>query len=390
MDAWQQMQDSLDELKRDGLLRHPQAIGSPCGRRVDVGDRQVVCMCSNDYLSLANHPAVKSAAIEAIERWGVGTGSSRLVCGTTVIHVELERRLAEFKHTEAALVTPSGWTANRVAICAMAGKGDLVFCDKLNHASIIDAARACGARVRTYSHCDPQRLGKLLDRHRSSGKRCLIVTDSLFSMDGDIAPLHELVDLKNRYEAQLLIDEAHAMGIFGAGGRGIAELLGVEDDIDAYVGTLSKAIGASGGFVAGRRVLIDTIFNGGRAYIYTTAPPAGLCAAAIASLDIIDGDSQRREELLAMSEGLRECLVDMQMDICGSQSQIIPIVIGSADEAVRVSRSLFSSGYFVVAIRPPTVKRGTSRLRVSLCSGHCLEDVEGLLEALARAIRGVR
>ncbi|MHC4982727.1 MAG: 8-amino-7-oxononanoate synthase [Planctomycetota bacterium] len=364
------MKAALDELAAADLLRRPLRVESPCGPRVTLGGRRVVCLCSNDYLGLANDPAVTAAAASALERWGVGAGASRLVCGTMTPHVELERRLADFKGTEAALVTSTGWMANDVAVRALAGRGDLIFCDKLNHASIIDAARSSGARLRTYPHRDIERLGELLARHRNDGRRCLIVTDSLFSMDGDFAPLRELVEVKDSFDAQLLIDEAHATGVIGDRGRGVAEMLGVEDRIDAVVGTLSKAIGALGGFVAGRRVLIDTIRNTGRAFIYTTALPPAICAAAAAAIDIIEAQPQRRRKLLDMAAELRGRLHAAGLQTGDSQSQVLPVILGQAGRTLRVSRQLLEVGFLAPAIRPPTVPRGTSRLRVSISSGH--------------------
>lgn len=376
------MREELEALAAADLLRTPAVLDSPVGATVRLGGRDVVCLCSNDYLGLAGDAIIKAAAVNAVRVWGVGAGASRLVSGTMTPHVQLETALAEFKGVEAALVTSSGWAANHVAVAALAGKGDLVLCDKLDHASILDAAGACGAVVRTYAHRDVARLVRLLERLRGRYRRCLIVTDSLFSMDGDLAPLVELADAKDRYDAQLLIDEAHATGVLGERGRGLAELLGVEDRIDAVVGTLSKALGAMGGFVGGPRVLIETIRNRGRAYIYTTAPPPAICAAALTAVGVVRDYPQRRARLLKLAAALRETLRAAGMDTLDSQSQIIPIVIGDAGRAVAVSRSLLEAGFFVPAIRPPTVPPGTSRLRVSLCSQHRQADLARLVETL--------
>ena len=384
MDIWQQMRQFLEDRQAQGLLRAPAVVDSPCGPKIVVDGREVVCLGSNDYLSLSSDPAVRAAAIEAVQQWGVGAGASRLVSGTTRLHVELEDRLAEFKRTEAAIVTSTGWMANQVAVAALAGKGDLILCDKLSHASILDGARGVSADVRTFAHCRTRRLKTLLDRLRGRYRRCLIVTDSLFSMDGDLAPLAEWVELKKAYDAQLLIDEAHATGVLGRGGRGAAELLGVENDVDAVVGTLSKAVGVLGGFVAAPRVLIETIRNAGRAFIYTTAPPPALCAAAVAALDIIRREPQRRERLLDLAECLRADLHAAGFDTGDSVSQIIPIVLGEADRALRVSGELLDAGFFLPAIRPPTVPRGSSRLRISLCCRHERSDLARLVSVLRR------
>ena len=382
MDIWRDMQESLDELAATDLLRCPAVVESPCAPSVKVAGREVVCLCSNDYLDLASDPAITGAAIAAVRQWGFGAGASRLVCGTTLLHEQLERRLADFKRAGAAIVTSTGWMANHAAIAAFVGKGDLIFSDELNHASIIDAARTCGARLRTYRHCDTSRLEQLLDRHRRSHRRCLIVTDSLFSMDGDLAPLVELVSLKRRFDALLLVDEAHATGVLGDGGRGAAEVLGVEDDVDATVGTLSKSIGCLGGFITGPRVLIESIRNTAQAFIYTTALPAAICAAAMAAIDIIRDQPERRQRLLELADNLRSRLGEAGFATGDSTSQIIPILVGSPRDALEVARCLLQRGFFVPAIRPPTVPRGASRLRVSLSAGHTADKILGLVDSL--------
>lgn len=393
MSIWQDMQNDLDELAAADLLRDPAVMESPCAPRVMVGGRKIVCLCSNDYLGLADDPAVKAAAMAAIEKFGVGSGASRLISGSSALHVDLERALARFKGAQAALVTATGWMANHVALHAFAKAGDLILCDKLNHASILDAALSSGARVRTYGHCDTARLEMLLTRHRKEHRRCLIVTDSLFSMDGDVAPLREIAQLKARFDAQLLIDEAHATGVLGMGGRGAAELLGVEEQVDAVVGTLSKALGAMGGFVAGPAVLIETIRNTGRPYIYTTALPPAICAAAIESLRIVQTEPARRDRLRDLAVHLHKLLHAAGL-ACGADqngddlvTQIQPILLGEAGRALRVSRQLLAEGFLVPAIRPPTVPRGTSRLRVSLSAAHDIADLERFVAALAKLVQ---
>ncbi|HDZ22655.1 hypothetical protein LCGC14_0335520 [marine sediment metagenome] len=382
MSDWEHLKTVLNDLKAGDLLRTPAVLDSPVGARVVVGGREVVCLCSNDYLGLAADEAVKAAAIEAINTWGVGAGASRLVSGTLQVHQQLEQRLAAFKGAQAAVVTSTGWMANHVAICALAGAGDLILCDKLDHASILDAARQSRAAVRTYAHGDRGRLRRLLERHRADYRECLIVTDSLFSMDGDLAPLEELVELKNRFDAKLMIDEAHATGVFGQTGRGVAEHLGVDEHIDVTVGTLSKALGAMGGFVAGPEVVIDVIRNTGRAYMYTTALPPAMCAAVLAGLDIVRDQPQRRQKLLAMAAELRDRLGAGGLSTLSSASQIIPVVIGGAAEAVAVSGRLLSEGFLIPAIRPPSVPPGASRLRISLCANHDPQDLARLADVL--------
>ena len=385
MSTWQDMSDALAALAEAELLRRPVVIESPVGPRVMLAGREVVCLCSNDYLSLAADPAVRQAVAQAVATWGVGAGASRLISGTTALHAELERALALFKGTTAAIVTTTGWMANHAALSAVAGKGDLILCDKLNHASILDAATAGGATMRAFGHRDTGRLTQLLDRLRSRYRRCVIATDSLFSMDGDIAPLAELVELKCRYDALLMIDEAHATGVLGENGRGAAELAGVEGQIDVTVGTLSKALGSLGGFVSGRQELIDTITNTARAYIYTTALPPALCAAACEALRIVQTQPHRRTRLLELAGGLRRRLKQAGFDTGDSVSQIIPIAIGPAAQAMRISRQLLEEGFLVPAIRPPTVPRGSSRLRVSLCATHEPADLERFVAALSEA-----
>ena len=386
MAHWDDLSAVLDELAAAGLRRDPVTLASPVGPRVTVDGREVVCLCSNDYLALAADDAVRAAAVVAIERWGVGAGASRLVCGTTELHPQLEDALADFKGAEDAVVTSTGWMANHAALTALAGDGDLVLCDKLDHASILDAARTCGAVCRTYAHGDVDRLTQLLQRLRGKHQRCVIVTDSLFSMDGDLAPLPALVDIKQRFDARLIVDEAHATGVLGVGGRGAAELLGVEADVDLTVGTLSKALGSMGGFIAGPAVAMDVIRNTARPYIYTTALPPAMCAAALAALQIVTDEPERRQRLLAMAAELRRLLTGAGLDTLRSDSQIIPIVIGDAARAVDVARGLFEAGFFVPAIRPPTVAPGTSRLRVSLSAGHEDGDVAGFAEAVAALV----
>lgn len=389
--VWAQMQRALDDLAQAGLAREEKVVESLDGVHAVIAGQKVLCFCSNDYLGLSGERAVRDAAIAAIEKWGVGAGSSRLVGGTSLLHAQLERRLAEFKRTPSAIVAVTGWMANQMAIHALAGAGDLILCDKLNHASIIDACLSSGARLRTYRHGDAGHLESLLVRHRAQHRRCLIVTDSLFSMDGDLAPLAAIAQLKARHAAQLLIDEAHATGVLGAAGRGAAELLGVEEHVDATVGTLSKAIGGLGGFVAGPAVLIETIRNTARPYIFTTALPPALCAAAMASLDIIEAQPQRREHLLAMAQHLRLRLAKMGLATSASAvpsaspsvSQIVPVMLGDSHRALEVNRRLLDRGFLVPAIRPPTVPKGASRLRISLSSLHQTADVDALADALA-------
>ena len=380
----------LQTLEEKGLRRRPAELGSPAGARVIVDGKSIVSLCSNDYLGLANHPEIINAAKKAADEWGMGSGASRLVCGTMNPHRSLERAIAEFKGEEDAVLASTGWMANHAAICSLVGKGDLVLCDKLNHASILDATRVSGARMKRYTHCDMESLEKILLRHRPDNKRCLIVTDSLFSMDGDIAPLQKIVELKKKYDAVLMIDEAHGTGVFGQRGRGVAEYLAVEDSIDVVVGTLSKAIGCLGGYITGSMVLCEYLRNTARPYIYTTALPPMICAAAEKSLEIIQRSSDNRQKLLERACALREELVARGYDIQNSSSQIIPIIIGGAEDAVAVAGKLLEYGYLVPAIRPPTVPPNTSRLRVSLSVEHTEEEISGLIDAIDKTVASLK
>jgi 8-amino-7-oxononanoate synthase len=388
VEIWDDMRALLASLEAEDLLRRPPVLEAADGPRLRVAGREVVSFASNDYLGLAGDPAVRAAAIEAIRRWGVGAGGSRLMAGTTAEHVQLERRLAEFEQVEAVVVASTGWMANQLAVAALAGAGDLICGDKLNHASLIDAARASGAVLRTYRHADLQRLRDLLDRYRSRHRRCLIVTDGVFSMDGDLAPLEALVGLKGEYDAQLLVDEAHATGVLGPGGRGAAALAGVSEHIDATVGTLSKALGSLGGFVAVPAVLAETIRNTGRPYLFTTALPPAVCAAACEALRIVHDEPQRREKLLGLAHRLRRRLDAGGASVADWPTPIVPVIVGTAAKALEVSQALLAEGLLVPAIRPPTVPRGTSRLRISLSSAHEEADVDRLAAAILARLGG--
>ncbi|HOB73872.1 MAG TPA: 8-amino-7-oxononanoate synthase [Phycisphaerae bacterium] len=374
--------DQLLELSAKGLRRTLRTIESTQDAYVTMNGRRLCCMCSNNYLGLASHPEVIAAVKSAVERWGWGAGASRLVSGHMGPHAELEARLAAFENTPAALVCSTGYQANLAAIRGLAGPDDILLLDKLNHASIIDAARGSGAVLRVFPHRDYAKLERLLDR--SAGyRRRIIITDSIFSMDGDFADLPRLADLKRRYDALLIVDEAHATGIFGRQGRGVAELMQVEEAIDVTVGTLSKALGGIGGFIAASTEIIDLLVNVAGPFIYTTALPPAACAAALAALDLIEREPQRREKLLSLANRLRAELGDrLGFDLGGSTSQIVPIIVGEAEAAVQLSRRLEEGGFLIPAIRPPTVPRGRSRLRISLSAGHDPADVDRLVALL--------
>ncbi|MDD5557904.1 MAG: 8-amino-7-oxononanoate synthase [bacterium] len=372
----------LDEIRARGLHRSLRVVERRDGPRLVIGGRALLSFCSNDYLGLADHPATSAAAREAVERFGWGSGASRLVSGTMRPHAALEEALASFKGTEAAVLFPTGYMTNLGVIAALAGPGDEVIADRLDHASIIDGCRLSGARLRVYPHGDVERLERVLAAARGARRR-LIVTDTLFSMDGDLAPLREIVALARRHGAWVMADEAHATGVLGAAGRGGAELLGVEDGIDVSMGTLSKALGGSGGFVAGSAVLADYLRNRARPLIYTTAPPPASCAAALAAIGIVRREPGTRAALLGMADRLRRALGAIGLDTMGSGFQIVPVRTGDAGAAVRASAELLRRGILVPAIRPPTVPRGESRLRISVTAAHTDADVDLLAGALA-------
>jgi 8-amino-7-oxononanoate synthase len=363
---------ALAGLRDAGLYRQLRTIGSAQGPRVLVAGREFLNFSSNDYLSLANDPVLKRAATAAVKRWGVGAGASRLVSGNLAPYDELERKLAAFKAKEAALVFGSGYAANVGTITALVGEGDVVILDKLDHASIIDGARQSGATIRVYPH---RNLKKLEDILRAvTGKRILLITETVFSMDGDLAPLAEIVALKEKYGAWLMIDEAHATGVFGQNRRGLAEQAGVEGQVDITLGTLSKAFGCAGGYVAGSRVLIDFLKNRARSLIYSTALPPSVCAAATAAVDLVAGE-EGQQRCARLWENVRRL---------GASSPIHPVIVGDEAAAVEVSERLYEQGIFVPAIRYPTVPKGKARLRVTVTAGHSVEDVHRLHAVLNR------
>lgn len=372
--------DELGDLQNRSLLREYKAIeGAQCPY-VHINGKSYLSFCSNNYLGLANHPKIKQAAIEAIHRYGWGAGASRLVSGTMTLHQELEKKIAEFKGTEAALLFPTGYMANLGALCALISKGDIVIGDKLNHASIIDGCRLSGAMFRIYPHKDVSQLESLLQR--SSGyRRKLVVTDSVFSMDGDTAPLAEIAGIIKKYDAILMVDDAHATGVFGKQGKGLIEHYGLEGKIDIVMGSFSKAIGGVGGFIAGSKPLVDFLKNKARSFIYTTALPPAVCAASLAGLTLIQEDASLIGSLWRNIAFLKTRLLRITKTI-SVESPIVPLIVGSAEDAVNAASKLYENGILIPAIRPPTVPPGTSRLRISLMATHSERDINRLIEIL--------
>lgn len=396
----------LDELRDRGLLRRLRSANSPQGPRLVVHGHAVVNFSSNDYLGLANDLLLREAAVRAVERYGVGAGASRLVCGNLAPYGELEASLAAFKGKQAAVVFGSGYAANVGTICALVGKGDTIILDKLDHASIVDGARQSGATIRVYPHGDLNKLEKLLKQSRTGHSvRTLIITETVFSMDGEIVPLREIVELKDRYGAWLMLDEAHATGLYGARRRGVAEALGVEERVEVTVGTLSKALGCVGGFVCGSRPLVELLVNRARSLIYSTALPPAMVAAASAAVEFVTSRAgearcaklwRRADELsggLGRNSGTGTPPIHSsrtgRRGGCSrsSGSAIIPLVLGDAALAVECSRQLFERGFFAPAIRFPTVARGAARLRLSVTAAHTNSQIRALLEALREVSR---
>lgn len=373
----------LARLEEQGLRRRLAVRGGPQSAHVLLDGRELLNFGSNDYLGLAGDRRLAAATAAALNEEGFGSGASPLITGRSALHAHLEERLAEFEGTEAALLFNSGFAANMGTVAALAGPGDAVFADAKNHASLWDGCRLSRADVRVYPHADWQALDDLLSK-AARYRRRLIVTDSLFSMDGDLAPLAELAELARHYDAMLMIDEAHATGVFGTRGRGVAEHLGVEDGVDVRVGTLSKALGCAGGFVAGSRALVEWLVNRARSYVFSTAAPACIAAAAIAALDVVRDEPQRRAGLLAQADSLRRALAAQGWNVGRSASQIIPLNVGEPARAMAMTASLRECGLLVPAIRPPTVPEGESCLRISLTCNHTPEMIATLSAALSR------
>jgi len=379
----------LCQLEQQHLLRRLRTIESASEAEVTLEGRPVILMASNNYLGLATHPALKRAAIQATERFGVGAGAARLVSGTLPPHEELETTLAKFKGTEAALAFGSGYLANLGVIPALIGAGGLIFADRLCHASLIDGCRLSGASLRVYRHNDVAHLKSLLAR-RPSKRDTLIVTDGVFSMDGDLAPLPDLIELADRYNARLFVDDAHGTGVMGAQGRGTIEHFGLESRIPFHMGTLGKALGTSGAYVVGPSAMIQYLINTARTFLFATAPPPATAAAAIAGLQVLRNEPERRVRLWENRQYLHAGLTRLGFRLTGSASPILPIVVGNAQKAVAMADRLLELGVYAPAIRPPTVPKNTSRIRVTVTSEHSRTQLDRALEAFGQAGREVR
>jgi glycine C-acetyltransferase/8-amino-7-oxononanoate synthase len=358
----------LDDLRARGLHRRLRLISGPQGARVLLDGKPVLLLCSNNYLGLADHPRVREAAADAAMRWGAGAGASRLVSGNMTVHRRLEEQLADFKRASACVLFGSGYLANSGTISALARDGDVVFSDALNHASIVDGCRLARADTFVYRHCDPEHLEWGL--READGRGSLIVTDSVFSMDGDIAPLEEIVELAQRYDARVMVDEAHATGCVGPGGRGAVADAGLEDEIDLVVGTLGKALGSYGAYVCCDREMADYLVNCARTLIFSTALPPPAVAGAMAALEILREQPERVDKLRRNANALRDALAAQGVEAGESETQIVPLVVGDASEAMDACERALAHGVFAQAIRPPTVPEGTSRLRLAVMASH--------------------
>jgi glycine C-acetyltransferase/8-amino-7-oxononanoate synthase len=378
-----EIHERLEELKELGLYRRMRMISGPQGPRVVLDGKPVLLLCSNNYLGLADSPRVREAAADAAMRWGVGAGASRLVSGTMTVHRRLEERLADFKHTRAALLFGSGYLANIGVVSALAGSGEVVFSDELNHASIIDGCRLARAETFVYRHGDVEHLA--WGMREAEGRGALVVTDSVFSMDGDVAPLAEIVELAQRHRVRVAVDEAHGTGCLGPDGRGAVAEAGVEDEVDVVMGTLSKALGAYGAFVACDQAMAQLLVNSARPFIFSTAPPPPAVAGALAALELLVEQPQRAEKLQANADVLREELARERFEVSGSTTQIVPLVVGDAHQAMRICELAIERGVFAQAIRPPTVPDGTSRLRLAVMASHSKAELREAAQVLGRA-----
>lgn len=380
------LQAQLDGLRAEGLWRELRVMDSGQGPVLEHGGRSYINFSSNDYLGLACSGFLKTALEEGVARYGAGSGASRLVCGHLRPHADLEEALAAFKGTESALTFPSGFAVPLGVLPALLGPADTVILDKLCHASLVDGARLCGATLRVFPHNHLEKLERLLQTAKG---RVLIVTESVFSMDGDVAPLREIVELKERYGAWLMVDEAHAVGVLGPQGRGLAAALGLEGKIELQMGTLSKAFGLSGGYLAATRQVTDLLVNRARSFIYTTAPPPAVAYAASGALGWIQGEEGRRSrEVLQgyVRTVLRSLSADSTPEQDAGRSAILPVILGGETAALEASQTLLASGLMVPAIRYPTVARGAARLRITLSAAHSAEQVAELAGRLRELI----
>jgi 8-amino-7-oxononanoate synthase len=373
--------ERLEEIRERGLYRKLRSVSGPQGPRVLLDGRPVLLLCSNNYLGLADHPRVREAAAEAAMRYGAGSGASRLISGNMTIHRRLEEALAAFKGTEACVLFGSGYLANSGVVSALAREGDVVFSDALNHASIVDGCRLSRAETFVYDHCDVDHLDWGL--RQAEGRGALIVTDGVFSMDGDVAPLGDIVELAHRHDARVMVDEAHGTGCIGPRGRGLVAELGLEGEVDVIVGTLGKALGSYGAYVLCDQTMAEYLINTVRTLIFSTALPPPAVAAALAALGLLREQPRRVEKLQRNARVLREALAESGVAVEDGDTPIVPLIVGDADTAVAASDRALERGIFAPAIRPPTVPAGTSRLRLAVMASHTKSELREAAAVLA-------
>ncbi len=376
-------EQELSELEKQHLLRRFMVIESYDGPRITVKGRRLLLMCSNDYLGLSGHPSLREAAAKAMERYGFGSGASRLISGTSVLHEELEKRIAAFKGTESALLFNSGYAANTGIIPAIAGPGDIILSDSLNHASIIDGCRLSAANVVVYPHKDVDFIESILKKSMNA-KRTIIVTDGVFSMDGDIAPLPDLVMLAEKYGVVLMVDDAHATGVIGKTGRGTAEHFGLSGRIHIQMGTMGKALGSLGAYAAGNKDVIEYIMNRARSFIYSTALPPAVCAASLSAFDIMEREPEFLRTLWKNRERFVHGLAAQEVVTGLSETPIVPVMIGESEKALRASNRLLDYGIYATAVRPPSVPEGAARIRATVTAAHSSDDIDMALAVFGR------
>ena len=382
--AW--LQTEIDNLRAAGLYNNIRTLDSPMDAWVTIDGRRLLNFCANNYLGLANHPRVRAAAQQAIDNYGVGPGAVRSIAGTMSLHVELEQRLAAFKHAEACITFQSGFTANLATIPALVGPGDLIFSDELNHASIIDGCRLSRAETVRFAHADVADLRRQID-NRSDYRRRLIITDGVFSMDGDIAPLDAICDVAEEYGIMLMVDDAHGEGVLGRGGRGIVDHFGLHGRVDVEVGTLSKAFGVVGGLVAGKAIIIEWLRQRGRPFLFSSAMTAPDAAACIEAVAILSESTELIDRLWSNADLFRREMQAMGFNTGYSQTPIVPVMLGEAPLAQQFSRRLFEEGVFAMAIGYPTVAQGKARIRVMNSAAHSHSDIEIALETFSKVGR---
>ena len=376
------LQAELDQRKSEGLYRRRRITEGPQSVIQQVDGQQVLSFCSNDYLGLANHPEIKSALIETVQDSGVGSGAAHLITGHSSWHERCEEKIAEFTGRDRSLLFSTGYMANLAIASALLNKSDVIIEDKLNHASLIDAARLSEADFKRYVHADLQQLESRLQQ-TSDYRRRLVMTDGVFSMDGDCADLHGMSDMSAQYDAWLMVDDAHGFGVLGERGAGLLEAQSItQQQVPILMATLGKAVGCFGAFVAGSESLIETLIQNARSYIYTTATPPALAAATVKSIEIIEKESWRREKLTELIDYFRRQMATVNLQLMASETPIQPILVGDNHQAVAISEALLTQGILVTAIRPPTVPAGTARLRVTLSAEHDKQHIDQLIKAL--------